>query len=82
MNKHVIIFEFKTFFDEKMEDHVMELNFIPYKGLNIFISDEFIKLPKKMENRGWFEVAEVDYLMADNAFVVSLKEIGGYTENE
>lgn len=77
---YTIVFDFKSYFNEKIEDLVKELNFIPVKGMNIWFDDDEVKLPKKMENRGWFKVMDVDYLSKDNVFLIGLKDLGSFEE--
>ncbi|HBF88629.1 MAG TPA: hypothetical protein DDX39_08310 [Bacteroidales bacterium] len=75
---YTIVFDFKTHFDESIDDLVKNMNFIPFIGLNIYFEDDEVILPNDMENRGWFEVTDVDYLSNQDAFVVGLKDMGEY----
>ncbi|PLX09630.1 MAG: hypothetical protein C0594_05690 [Marinilabiliales bacterium] len=81
MNNYAVIFEFSTYFSETLPNLSQELNFVPAKGLAIYIDDSLINLPEDMENKGWFEVADVDYILHENVFVASLKELGEYKRN-
>ncbi|MBU0764778.1 MAG: hypothetical protein KJ607_08085 [Bacteroidetes bacterium] len=82
MNTYVIIFDFRTYFDNEMDEVVKELNFIPFPGMSIYFGEEELDLPDTMENKGWFKVEDVDYLVKDGAFVVSLQEMGSYQFEE
>lgn len=78
MNSYFIIFEFRTHISESLPDLNKELNFLPSVGMNIFIDEEDMKFPEGMPEKGWFQVKDIDYLMKDNIFVISLKELGEY----
>lgn len=78
---YTIVFDFKTHFDENIDDLIKVLNFIPFVGMNIYFEDDEVVLPEDMENRGWFEVTDVDYLSNQDVFVVGLKDMGEYSRD-
>lgn len=82
MNKYTIVFEFRTYFDESQDEIYTQLDFIPYPGMGIFLDESEIKLDENMENKGWFKVEDVDFILKDNVFIVSLKEMGEYNIEE
>lgn len=80
--KFVIVFDFKTYYDDHAEDIIKELDFIPIKGMNIYFDDDDILLPENMENRGWFKVIDADYMLKENIFIVSLMALESFEQEE
>jgi len=67
-----ILFEFRTFISEDIDDFPTQLSFIPFLGLTIWLDEHDINFPPAFPAEGWFKVESVDYLLKDNVFVVSL----------
>lgn len=77
-----VIFEFRTYIDEEIPDFATELNFVPNVGMNIYIDGESHQFPEPMQEGGWFKVEDVDYLLKDNVFVISMKDASEYVFKE
>jgi len=60
-----IIFDLKTYIDDDINDISVSLNFVPAQGMTIYIEDEY------------YSVEDIDYLLKDDIFLISLKELEG-----
>ena len=60
-----IIFDFKTYINDDIDDMSLNLSFIPTKDMNLHIDKE------------WYSVEDIDYLLKEDLFVISLKELEG-----
>lgn len=77
-NTYSIIFEFRTYIDEEIPDFSAELSFVPASGMNIFIDGESHQFPEPMQEGGWYKVEDVDYLLKEDVFVLSMKNASEY----
>ena len=50
--------------------------------MNIWFDKDNVKFPEGMPVEGWFKVEDIDYLLKDELFVISLKESGEYEMEE
>jgi len=82
MSKYYVIFEFRTYVDEAIEDYSTELDFVPYPGMSIWIAKGMVKFPKNMPVEAWFKIKSVDYLLKDKVFVAGLEYIDEYEVEE
>ena len=64
--KYSIIFDFKTFVDTNKDDLNKVLYHLPNKDINYNIDGK------------WYSVEDIDYLMDDDTFVISLIAWYGY----
>jgi hypothetical protein len=80
--KYSIIFEFRTYIDDEFPDFATELNFVPVVGMNFYITNESHLFPESMKEGRWFKVEDVDYLLKEDVFVVSLKDASEYVFKE
>jgi hypothetical protein len=82
MNEYQILIDLRTYVDESLEDLWLTLNFVPQIGSNIFLDEADVKLPESMKGGTWFKIAEVDYQLKDNIFIVGLMELNQFNEQK
>jgi len=82
MQTYAVLFEFRTYISEDIEDYFVELNFVPALGMNFYIDDSQVKFPKELKGGGWFKAEDIDYLIKDSVFIVSLKDASEYDFKE
>ena len=77
-----IIFEFRTYVNQKIEDVYKTLSFIPFPGMNIWFDEKDGVVLENKPLSGWFKVESTDYLLKENVFVISLQEENDYIVEE
>lgn len=77
-----IMLDFGTYVHPEIEDVWIELNFVPYPDMNIYVDRESGNLPAAIGEGAYFKVVDLDYLLKDNVFVASLMLLDDFLENK
>ena len=82
MATYQIMLDFKTYVHPDLEDTWVELDFVPYPDMNIFVDGESANFPEVLQEGAYFKVVDLDYLLKDKVFVASLMLLDDFLAQE